>query len=202
MSTEVIQPFQGITWRARLDVAKYAPEVVSTFNDRLDRSKNLKPQFDAFNAEHETFTVLPPANILTNTALTRIAGMIIGNSTYTTAPWSASYTRMGVGAGSTAATQADSDLSGAQTTAGRYWMTLDAGYPSQAGAVLTFRATYADTVANFAWNEWGLDLVTAGNPAAGTNAANLLLNHKVTSLGTKASGAIWIATATLTVTSS
>lgn len=192
----------SIVWIAALEVAKYAPEVVKEIGPRLDRSEALRPQFDKLGVVPDVLTIDPPANILTTVALGRIAGMIIGEAGMTAAPWSSSYIRMGVGSGATAATAGDTDLAGAQTAAGRYWMTLDASYPTRTNAVLTYRATFADTVANFAWNEWGLDLVTAGSPQPGTGASTMLLNRKVASLGTKASGAIWIASATFTLASS
>lgn len=190
-----------ITWKGTLAVDKFAPEAVSEARAHFGSRPLYRDDLMSLDLPYETQSVYP-ANILTNTAQARIAQMIVGNASFTNAPWNISYVRMGVGTSTTAAQATDTDLLAATGAANRYWALLDATYPQVSAAVITYRATFADTVANFAWNEWGLDLVTAGSPAVGTGASTLLLNRKVTSLGTKASGAIWIATATLTITSS
>jgi hypothetical protein len=79
-------------------------------------------------------------------------------------------------------------------TTNRYNMSMVASYPTVASQVITFQALFASGVANFAWNEWGID----SGGAAGAGAASGLLNHKGVSLGTKTSSAAWTATATIT----
>jgi hypothetical protein len=58
-------------------------------------------------------------------------------------------------------------------------------------------AVFGTADGNFAWEEWGLDVGTA-TVTAGTTVNAVLLNRKVASNGTKASGQTWTATATIT----
>jgi hypothetical protein len=51
---------------------------------------------------------------------------------------------------------------------------------------------------NFAWQEWGIDIGTA-TVSSGNTVNAVLLNRKVASNGTKASGQTWTATATITI---
>jgi hypothetical protein len=67
---------------------------------------------------------------------------------------------------------------------------MDAAYPTRATNVLTFRSTAGTSVANFAWEEWGVFNGSSG----GT-----MLSRKVESLGTKTSAQSWEITASLTV---
>lgn len=67
---------------------------------------------------------------------------------------------------------------------------MQATYPQISGNVLTFRALFGTSDANFAWNEWGIFNAASG----GT-----MLSRKVESLGTKANTQSWQITATITV---
>ncbi|MPZ36681.1 MAG: hypothetical protein GEU95_01240 [Rhizobiales bacterium] len=78
-----------------------------------------------------------------------------------------------------------------QAVANKIRKGMEASYPQRAANVLTFRSVYADSEANFVWNEWGVF-----NDAA----AGVMLNRKVENLGTKTSAAVWQLTVTLTVT--
>lgn len=102
---------------------------------------------------------------------------------------------IGVGDSSTAAAATQTDLS---AVTNKLRKAMDATYPQHtdgataSNATVTFRSTFASADANFAWNEWGVfNSVTAG---AGT-----MLNRKVESLGTKASGSTWQLTITITL---
>ena len=74
---------------------------------------------------------------------------------------------------------------------------MDATFPTTSNGVITFKSTYASGEANFVWNEWCVDI---GTPTVtdGTTVNALMLNRKVASLGTKASGS-WVLTATITL---
>jgi hypothetical protein len=63
------------------------------------------------------------------------------------------------------------------------------------GNVVTFTAAFGSGVANFAWEEWGIDNGTTD----GTTVVAPLLNRRVEAMGTKASGSTWTVTATITV---
>lgn len=113
---------------------------------------------------------------------------------------------IGVGAGTTAATYADTHLT---DDAGSAWyQQMDSTYPSYAGSgtanggQINGQATVAAANAVFAWQEWcwfsTSAAITAGATLAsvGTNAN--MFNHKVASLGTKGSGAAWVFSNTMT----
>lgn len=92
---------------------------------------------------------------------------------------------LGVGNSSTAAAATQTDLQGASTAR----VVLDA-LATISGQTLTFVATFGSAVGNFAWEEVGIFNASSG----GT-----MLSRRVTSLGTKASGATWVLTITLTI---
>lgn len=101
---------------------------------------------------------------------------------------------IGVGDSSTAAADSQTDLS---ATTNKLRKAMDATYPqhtdstSSAGAKsITFRATFGTSDANFAWNEWAI---------FNASSTGRMLNRKVESLGTKASGSTWTFTCTLSL---
>lgn len=65
---------------------------------------------------------------------------------------------------------------------------MDTGYPKRAGNTLTFRATFGEAVANFAWLEWCV---------ANAETGGTIANRKQESKGTKESGS-WTFEVTLT----
>ena len=102
---------------------------------------------------------------------------------------------IGVGNGTTAAADTQTDLAGAS----KFRKAMDATYPQHTDTTgtagsksITFRSTFATTDANFAWEEWGIF-----NSA--TLATGRMLNRKVETLGTKTSAATWVLTVTLSL---
>lgn len=128
-------------------------------------------------------------NLLTTAGLTRLTGLVIGTLS---TPLDATRVRLGAGDSATAATTADASLG-----ANQYFAVMDAPYPTASAGVLTFQSTFGATVANYAWQCWGLDVGTA-TVASGATAATLV-NRKVASNGTKASGNIWVLNVTVTL---
>lgn len=94
---------------------------------------------------------------------------------------------IGVGDSTTAFAAAQTDL---QATTNKFRKAMDATYPQRASNVLTFRSSFANADANFAWQEWGVFNASTGGS---------MLNRKVESLGTKPSNQSWQFTVTLTV---
>ncbi len=133
--------------------------------------------------------------MLTADGLSRLTSLIIGGGSQSA---SATATRLGVGDGTTAATIGDADLSAAAGPTHRWFMPLDATYPTQTAGVLTFKATFASADANFAWTEWAVDIDTPIVGASATVGA-VLLNHKVSSLGTKTAGSSWALTTNISI---
>lgn len=73
---------------------------------------------------------------------------------------------LGVGDSATAFNAAQTDLQGAAAPTNKIRKAMDAGYPQVAGAVVTWRATFALAEANFIWNERGV--FTTATAGAGT----------------------------------
>jgi hypothetical protein len=124
---------------------------------------------------------------LTTAGRDLIAAMILGEAT---TDFTNGNSRIGVGDSATAFAQAQTDM---QAAANKMRKAMDATFPSRATNVLTFRATFATTEANWAWQEWGVF-----NAAA----AGVMLNRTAESLGTKANTQAWQFTVDLTVTAS
>jgi len=97
--------------------------------------------------------------------------------------------RLGVGDSNAVFAAGHTDL---QAATNKLRKTMEAGYPSGAANVVTFRSVFAESEANWVWNEVGL--FNAG-PTGGTMLARL-----VQALGTKANGTVWELTYQLTVT--
>jgi hypothetical protein len=101
---------------------------------------------------------------------------------------------IGVGDSTTAAADTQTDL---QAATNKLRKAVDATYPQHTDSTgtagsksIVYRATFATTDANFAWQEWAIF-----NAAA----AGRMLNRKVESLGTKTSAATWVLTITLSL---
>jgi hypothetical protein len=125
-------------------------------------------------------------------------------------------TVIGVGSGSTGATVADAHLGADGTTpngtVGAYYQQVDSGYPAWAGAgtlnggQINGQCTFAQGNANCVWAEWcyavGSGAITPGSSLAGVfGSGGFMVTHKVPTpqpLGTKAAGAAWVFTNTLT----
>lgn len=101
-------------------------------------------------------------------------------------PFDSGNAYLGVGDGNTAFGAAQTDLQGTNKKRNA----MQATYPLLATNVITYRALYSTSEANFAWEEWGV----FNAAAAGT-----MLNRKVESLGTKANTQSWQFTVDITV---
>jgi hypothetical protein len=91
---------------------------------------------------------------------------------------------LGVGSGSAAVAASQTDLQGASTAR------VAVASPTRSSQTLTFVATFGSAVANFAWEEVGIFNASSGG---------VMLTRRLSSLGTKASGATWVLTITLAV---
>ena len=87
--------------------------------------------------------------------------------------------RLGVGNGSTAFAIAQTDLQGTS----KLRKGMDSGYPTITAPKVKFKSTFAQSEANFAWNEWGIFNAETGG---------VMLNRVVESNGTKQSNQTWV----------
>lgn len=141
----------------------------------------------------------PPSNLLLNAGITRLLNLLIGTASL--GVYSNAKSRVGVGNSNTAEAASQTDLQASAGASNRYYQAVNGSYPSVSAQTVTAQSTFATGDGNFVWNEWGID----GGGASGTTVGTFnttdcgLLNRKVASLGTKASGATWTLTVTITI---
>lgn len=160
-------------------------------------------------------------NQLVNNGLTTIAyllfgatasggfgqGLMSGGSGANLTTTATQHTGVGVGDSSTAFAATQSTLVANGVNA--WYEVMDSGFPSWQGSgtpgQLNGQATFASANGNFAWNEWcwftsttAVGSWTSSATLASVGANTNMWNRKVTSLGTKASGASWVFTQTVT----
>lgn len=192
----------GLNWHAFAHVDKYSPAQTEEMRNFLGHEPT-KDDWDRYNvAPKETAEV--DGNLLVTAGLQRITNLIIG-----TGATAFTNTRavVGVGSTATAASTGDAALGANGTTAngsvGSWYQGVDATYPTAVNGVVTAVATFASADANFAWAEWCWGIATTTVVADKTfntaTTTGVLLNHKIAALGTKASGASWVFTTTVTL---
>jgi hypothetical protein len=124
-------------------------------------------------------------NLLLTEGITELLKLLTGAAG--TTAFNNANARLGVGDSTTAAANSQTDL---QAATNKTYKAMDTGYPTVANNVVTFKSTFAETEANYAWQEYVVDNgATAGKT----------LNRKVEAHGTKASGDIWVLTLTVTI---
>lgn len=180
---------ERILWRPVAKLEKYSFE-------ELDRLGLLDVDGTALRAEgvKPYEARISEGNLLMNAGINRLISLLIGGGGQA---FTNTYTRIGVGDGTTAAAATQTDLTGAS----KYFQACDAGFPNGSTAqTLTAQSTFGNAVANFAWNEWGIDQGGAGTSTSGSTVGAPLLNRKVPSpsLGTKTSGS-WVLTVTIVI---
>lgn len=112
---------------------------------------------------------------LTTAGINFLSQAAIGQGT----PFNSTNARLGVGNGSTAFAAGQTDLQGSS----KLRKIMDSGYPTVAPPVITFKSTFAQNEANFAWAEWGIFNAATGG---------VMLNRVVESNGTKQSNQTWV----------
>lgn len=127
-------------------------------------------------------------NLLLNAGIARLLDLLIGAGG---TAFNNANSRIGVGNSTTAAAAGQTDLQGAS----KYFRVMEATFPSRASQTVTWKSIFGSSDGNFAWEEWGIDNGTT----SGATVTAPLLNRKVTSLGTKASGSTWTFTVTITI---
>jgi hypothetical protein len=182
----------GIRWQAHARVEKWDGDQVAYVTRETGVVAPSGDLLAAHVAPYETIET--PGNILTTAGLTRQTSLLTGGGTQAL---TATATRLGVGNGSTATTIGDTDLSAAAGSANRWFMPMDATYPSVAGAVITAKATWGASDGNFVWSEWAID-VGAPTVVAGATVNACMFNRKVAANGTKVNPAVWALTISIT----
>lgn len=137
-----------------------------------------------------------PGNLLMTTGIQEMLRCFTGQGV----TLAAISTRIGIGNGVGDPTASDTNLFGAST----WWQVLDAA-AVVSGNQLKLQATVGPNDANFAWNEFAIELngsvVVSGASGGVPAGAATLLNHRTGArAGTKVQGQAYIAQATLAIT--
>jgi hypothetical protein len=182
-----------IKWSATAKVLKYSPEQVNLSRNILGHEPD-GIELGVHHAEPADGIATDEGNVLTTAGLARITSLIIGGGGQAAANGACG---LGVGSSTTAATVADTNLG-----TPIYFQPADSTFPSSSSGVITIQATFASANGNGAWQEWGwVDCASfvGATTFAAVGTSPVLINHKITSLGTKASGASWVFVATVTL---
>lgn len=196
MTAETATRLEGVKWQAHATVEKWDGDQVAYVTRKTGV---VAPSGDLLAAHLDPYeTVESPGNLLTTAGLTRLTALL--TATGSTQALTNTATRIGVGDTNTAATISDTDLAAASGSTHRFFMPMDATYPSASAGVVTAKATFGASDANFTggWQEWCLD-IGAPTVSSGTTVAACMANRKVASLGTKVSPAVWSFTITITI---
>lgn len=181
----------SIRWNPHLRVAKFDERQTAKAEKRF--GIRVTEQDFAYLGMEPYEVVNTRGNLLTTAGLGRIATLVTAGTGNLISSTTA---RVGVGNASTAEAVGNTDLAAAAGSANRWFQTCTVTIPSN---VWTFVASFGTADGNFAWAEWGIDIGTA-TVTSGNTVNAVLLNRKVASNGTKASGQTWTATATVTIT--
>jgi hypothetical protein len=190
----------GINWKAFACVHKYDPATVALAAERLGYEPKAA-DFAELGIAHDDYAEAPD-NILVSTGISNITNLLIGGGGNT---MTSTRTIVGVGATSTGAAIADIHLG---ADGGSAWYQVVDSAPTRSTVTatndtLTCVSTFASGNGNFAWAEWCwatcTGTITAGATLASAATGTAMVNHKIASLGTKVSGAVWVFTATVTL---
>jgi hypothetical protein len=159
-------------WRCRYRLSKYR-EDIRPYRGREDEFHRLFRPYEVREGE---------GNCLLNTGIDEMWDLIAGDSSN---HFDSSGARTGVGDSSTAADATQTDL---QAASNKTYKAMESGYPTTTSQKATFKSSFGDSDANYAWNEWVVKQATSGK----------CLNRKVESLGTK-SGGTWTLEVSITL---
>jgi hypothetical protein len=151
-------------WLCRFRLSKYG-EDIGPYRGREGDFHRLFTPYEVVEGE---------GNCLLNSGIDEMWDLIVGDSAN---HFSNSAAQIGVGDSSTAAAPVQTDL---QASTNKTYKGMESGYPTTTAQKATFKASFSDSEANYAWNEWVVKQATSGK----------CLNRKVESLGTK-SGGTW-----------
>jgi hypothetical protein len=193
-----------------LTVRKYDGDMADWVSRKLGGGIHGKPDYITPHERHFREYGIDPyeivesvSNLFTTAGWQRIMNLMAGlAATAAASGWASGAARIGVGTATAAAANSQTDLQAA-TGSGNRWFNMVTGAGSTGTGTgagnsrLSFVATFASGDANFsnAWQEWCIDAGTAGSGFAAATAP--MMNRAVSNLGTKASPAVWTATAQL-----
>ena len=154
-------------WLCRFRLSKYA-EDIEPYRGREDEFHQLFAPYEVIEGE---------GNCLLNTGIDEMWDLITGVVSGADHIYDSSHAQIGVGDSSTAADATQTDL---QAATNKTYKGMESGYPTSTTQKATFKSSFGDSDANYAWEEWVVKQSTSA----------ICLNRKVESLGTK-SGGTW-----------
>jgi hypothetical protein len=180
---------QGTTnWTVR----RWEQDAVSFAMRKAGRGKVFEADFAKLHVA--PFLVTETAgNLITNAGYQAMLASATGTGTpmFTTAKG-----RLGVGDTTPTPAYADTDLAAAAGATHRLYKFMAAAptVGTSTNKTWTFVATFQSGDFNYAWNEFGMDQGTAD----GNTVTAVFFNHAASAQGTKTTGQVWTATATMT----
>ena len=158
-------------WRCRYRLSKYR-EDIGPYRGREDEFHRIFEPYEVREGE---------GNVLLNTGIDEMWDLIAGDSAN---HFNNASAQIGVGDSNTAASPTQTDLLGSNKT----YKGMESSYPTSTSQKATFKSSFGESDANYAWNEWVVKQATSGK----------CLNRKAESLGTK-SGGTWTLEVTITL---
>jgi hypothetical protein len=152
-------------WLCRYRLSKYREDIESYRGREAEFHKSFKP-YAVIEGE---------GNCLLNSGINEMWDLITGVVSGSDHIFDNAAAQIGVGDSSTAADPSQTDL---QAATNKTYKDMESGYPTSSSQKATFKASFGDSEANYAWNEWVVKQDTSAK----------CLNRKVESLGTKSSG--------------
>jgi hypothetical protein len=153
---------ESARWLCRFRLSKYR-EDLALYRGREAEFHQIFTPYEVIDGE---------GNLLLNSGIDEMWDLMVGDSAN---HFSNASTQIGVGDSNTAASPSQTDL---QAATNKTYKGMESGYPTSTSQKATFKASFGDSEANYAWNEWVVK----------QSASSKCLNRKVESLGTKASG--------------
>ena len=152
-------------WLCRYRLAKYHQDIMPYRGSESAFYESFRP-YEVIEGE---------GNCLLNTGIDEMWDLITGAVSGAGHIFDNAHAQIGIGDSSTAADPSQTDL---QAATNKTYKGMESGYPTSAEQKATFKASFGDSEANYAWNEWVVKQSTSA----------ICLNRKVESLGTKSSG--------------
>jgi hypothetical protein len=153
-------------WAVRWRLSKYHEDISAWLASGRDEA--------SFHAAHQPYEVRElDGNLLVNVGIQLLLDKLIGAAGTV---FDATNAYVGVGDSTTAAAASQTDL---QAATNKLRKGMEATFPSRSGQTMSWKASFGSAEANFAWQEWGI---------FNASTAGTMLNRKVESLGTKATG--------------
>ena len=155
----------AVQWLCHYKLSKYQEDIEPYRGSEATFHERFKP-YQVIEGE---------GNLLLNVGIDEMWDLITGVVSGTNYIFDNSNAQLGVGDSNTAADATQTDL---QAASNKTYKGMESGYPTSTDQMVTFKSSFGDSEANYAWNEWVVKQSISGK----------CLNRKVDALGTKSSG--------------